>query len=126
MTKKVRALASAVLFLADGCFEIGRVVLGRPWPGVAAGLSNLASLSFAAIWTAAAVFQLMRLRRPRYEDSTQLLCIGATLLMVLHASVTRVLGSYLGLGNLLLALLQIVLLRHAFDARQPRPRVRTT
>jgi hypothetical protein len=126
MTKKMRAVSSAVLFLADACFEVGRVVLGRPWPGIAAGLSNLVSLSLAATWATAAVFQLSRQRRPRYDEVTQLLCIGATLLMVLHAAVTRVLGSYVGLGNLVLVLLQIVLLRHGFDARQPRPRAQTT
>jgi len=128
MTKKLRAIMSGVIFFADACFEIGRVALGRPWPGIAAGLSNLVSLVLAALWAAAAVLQLSRLRHPRYDDATQLLCIAGTLLLVLHGAVTRVLGSYVGLGNLFLALLQTILLRHAFDAPAPqiRSRVRTT
>ena len=72
------------------------------------------------------MLQLSRLRHPRYDDATQLVCIASTLLLVLHGAVTRVLGSYVGLGNLFLALLQTILLRHAFDAPQLRSRVRTT
>ena len=126
MTKKLRASISALIFLADACFEIARIALGRPWPGIAAGLSHLVSLVLAATWATAAVLQLGRLRQPRYADTTQLLCIAGTLLMVIHAAVTRVLGSYAGLGNLFFALAQTILLRHAFDAPELRPRVRTS
>jgi hypothetical protein len=47
--------------------------------------------------------------------------IGGVLLMVVHASMTRVLGSFVGLVNLALALMQIFLLRH-FD-QQLRPKL---
>jgi hypothetical protein len=117
MTRKSMAVVSAVLFGADACFELGRVVLGRPWPGVAAGLSHFVSITLAGVWLGAAALQLLRQRRPTWNTTAQLICIAGTLMMVFHAAVTRVLGSYVGLGNLLLAAAQVFLLRHAFPVK---------
>jgi hypothetical protein len=121
MKNKSPAIASAVIFAADACFELGRVALGRPWPRVTPGFSNFVSLALAATWSVAAILQLLRFRNVRLNTSAELVAIGGVLLMVVHASITRILGSFLGLVNLALALLQVFLLRH-FD-QQLRPKL---
>jgi hypothetical protein len=40
MKNKSSAIASAVIFAADACFELGRVALGRPWPQLTLGFSK--------------------------------------------------------------------------------------
>ena len=114
----VRARLSAVLFGAAACFELSRVVFRWPWPGVLPALSHFISVSLAALWLTAAGLQLLLLRTPRFGNAAQMVCIAGSLMMVFHAAITRVLGSYLGLGYLALALCQVALLYHAFDWRQ--------
>jgi hypothetical protein len=121
MKNKSPTIASAVIFGTDACFELGRVVLGRPWPGLTPAFSNFVSLTLAATWSMAAILQLLRFRNVRLNASAELVAIGGVLLMVVHASMTRVLGSFVGLVNLALALMQVFLLRH-FD-QQLRPKL---
>jgi hypothetical protein len=121
MKNKSPAIASAVIFGTDACFELGRVALGRPWPGLTPSFSNFVSLALATTWSLAAILQLLRFRNARLNTSAELVAIGGVLLMVVHASMTRVLGSFVGLVNLALALMQIFLLRH-FD-QQLRPKL---
>jgi hypothetical protein len=120
MKNKSSALASAIIFAADACFELGRVALGRPWPGLAPTFSYFVSLGLATAWSTAAALQLARFRNVRLNTSAELVAIGGVLLMVIHASMTRVLGSFVGLANLALALTQVFLLRR-FD-QQLRPK----
>jgi hypothetical protein len=116
MQIKVRAALSAALFFADACFELGRVIVRSPWAGILPALSYAVSTALAGFWFLAGALQLVRLRAPRWQNWAQLIGIAGTLLMIFHAALTRVLGSYVGLGNLGLALIQVVLLHHAFDS----------
>jgi hypothetical protein len=99
MTMKHFAVASAALFTADAAFELGRIVLARPWPGVAPALSHLVSGAFALLALAAAAFQIVRLRDPRWASTAELLAIAGVVGMVLHGVAARVFGSSLGLGH---------------------------
>jgi hypothetical protein len=119
MPKKSFAVLSAVIFAADALFELGRVALGRPWPGIAAIISNTVSAVWASLWLSAAALQLLRFRDARLHPAAQLVAIAGVLAMVFHAAVTRVLGSFVGLANLALALAQVPLLHRNFD-RDPR------
>lgn len=121
-TIAVRARLSAALFAAAAGFELSRVVLDRPWPGVLPALSHFISVSLAVLWLTGAGLQLLRLRTSRFSDAAQMVCIAGSLMMVFHAAITRVLGSYVGLGYLGLALSQVALLYHAFNLRPARVR----
>jgi len=109
-----------MLFAADACFELGRIVAHWPWYGLTPNFAYALSGLLAVVWAGIGLLQLVRLRRPALASWALVLGVGGALLMVIHAAMTRVLGSMIGLVNFPLALIQLLLLHHAFEPSPQR------
>jgi hypothetical protein len=104
-----------MLFAADACFELARIVAHWPWYGLTPNFAYAVSGLLAVVWAGAGLLQLLRLNRPALGSWALVIGVGAAMLMVFHAALTRVLGSWIGLVNLPLAFTQLLLLHHAFE-----------
>jgi hypothetical protein len=110
-TRRVCTIIGCVIFAAGAAWELTRVVLNRPWAGVAGWLSDAVSVTFASLWLIAAALIWRQLRRPQLHFPALLFGIGGTFIMLAHGAVTRVLGSPFGPLYWLLAAVQVVVLR---------------
>ncbi len=108
--------AAAILFL-DGAFELARVISARPWPGTYPPYihSNLVSLILSALWFTAAVFLILREKRPSLERLSLGLALASTLTVLFHGLISRVFGERLGLFNVFVAIVLLILIKKSFS-----------
>lgn len=94
---------AVVLLVAAAAFELARIVLNEPWNGFVPAMSHTASATLATVWLATAA-SLLALRSARGVFSwSGVMLIGAVILMMSHAFITRVAGTPPGMLYVLVA-----------------------
>jgi hypothetical protein len=97
---------AAAIWFGEALFEIGRVLLGKPWPGPLPipWHSNAIGLFLATLWTTAAAVQLARWQKPRLRTASWMVGLAATVALFFHGLVARVFGATGALLNVGFAL----------------------
>jgi len=98
-SRHARYAGAAVAVLAVGVFIEGfrALVPGQTWPGYAPMLSRALSASLIALWAVTAVSAVLRRHHRIFASAAWTLAVLTPVLMVAHAAITRVGGSWLGL-----------------------------
>jgi hypothetical protein len=88
--------AAIAILVAGVAAEAVRLV--APWPGFVPAASETVSVALMLMWASTAITLPLRNRSPRLATLSRLLAVAAAFAMLAHAAVTRVGGSYVGLG----------------------------
>jgi hypothetical protein len=112
------ALAATVPLALTSILEMGRVVLDRPWRGIADWNSDAISITLTCICVATAAALLLRRRRPILARIACVLAIVAPFAMFAHACVTRVLGNPIGMLYAVVAALTALCTKRALDGSE--------
>lgn len=108
------------LFVASAALELLRVAADAPWPGLAPMASHLVSVILAVLWIGGVVAIALRRRSAFLAQAAWILAIAGVVVMVPHATVTRLLGSWAGAIFLPLAIVGAVLVKKMFDRGELR------
>jgi hypothetical protein len=112
----------AIAILAGGV-AVEAVRLVAPWPGFVPAASETVSVALMVLWASTAIALPLRNRRASFATLSRILAVAAAFAMLAHAAVTRVGGSYAGLGYLVGAALLTVLFVKIFSSeRDPETR----
>jgi hypothetical protein len=115
--KKYRRAAVAIL-VAGVLAEGARLI--APWPGFSPGASRVVSTFLIVLWATAAIAVVARGRRRSMASVAWAIALSAPLSMLVHAAVTRVGGSWLGLPYMAAAAVLGLLLKRSFvGSRSP-------
>lgn len=114
--RRTTAKIAAALFGVSAVAESTRILFGWPWPGLSPGVSHTVSVLLIALWVTGAVTFL---RQREHSSSAQLAWSAGmlgVLALIVHAGVTRVLGSWMGIAIYLpIGLVLAWLFKRAFD-----------
>lgn len=106
----------AMVVLGAGIVAEGtRVVGDRPWPGFNPMWSHAASVLLVLLWSASIASIVLRHRSRAFARAAWFLAIVSPISMVVHASVTRVGGSSVGLVYFVGAAALVFALKRTFD-----------
>lgn len=92
--------------------------LNLTWPGFNPSASRFVSVLLIVLWATAAVVLLARSRLRSLASSAWAIAMAAALAMFVHGPVTRVGGSWIGLGYLPAALVLGFFLKRTFIGRR--------
>lgn len=111
-----RYAALAVAILAAGVLAEGTRLVD-PWPGFSPAASRVVSVFLMGLWAATAAVVIRRSRREREATRAWAFATSAPLAMFIHATVTRVGGSWIGLAYAAAAVGLAFVLKRTFVGR---------